>query len=61
MGENPRDPQEGRKALQSWRCGGPHLRQICPHGEGYVSPAYNIQGHGTEAVGKRNERVPQML
>ena len=52
-GEKPRDPQEGRKTLQCWRCGGSHLRRICPHGEGCVRPAYNIQGHGTEAVGRR--------
>ena len=53
MGKNPRDPQEGRKPLQCWRCGGPHLRWICLHGEGYVSLAYNTQGHGTEAIGNR--------
>ena len=52
IGEMPRDPQEGRNPLQCWRCGGPHLRQICLHGEECVSPAYNIQGHGTEAIGK---------
>ena len=52
MGEKPRDPQEGRKTLQCWRCGGSHLRRICPHGEGCVRLAYNIQGHGTKAVEK---------
>ena len=30
-GKNPRDPQEGRKTLQCWRCGGPHLCRSCPH------------------------------
>ena len=52
MGEKPRDPQEGRKPLQCWTCGGPHFHWIFPHGEGYVRSAYNVQGHGTEAVGK---------
>ena len=55
MGEKPRDPQEGRKSSQCWRCGGPHLHWIFPHGEGHVRPAYNSQGHGTEAVGKREQ------
>ena len=40
--KNPRDPQEERKPIQCWRCGGPHFHWICPHGEGYVRPAYNI-------------------
>ena len=31
------------------------MRHICPHGEGYVRPAYNAQGHGTEAVEKREQ------
>ena len=52
MGKRPRDPQEGRIALKCSRCGGPHLRHICPHGEGHVRLAYSVQGHGTEAVGK---------
>ena len=52
MRENPRDPQEGRISLKCWRCGGPHLRQIFPHGEGCVIPTYNIQGHGAEAIEK---------
>ena len=52
-GGNPRDPQEGRNPLQCWRCGGPHLRQTCPNGKGYVRTAYNSQAHGTEAIGKR--------
>ena len=51
-GGNPRDPQEGRMPLKCWRCGESHLRQIFPHGEGNVRPTYNVQGHGTEAVGK---------
>ena len=29
--------------------------QICPHGEGYVRPYYNIQGHGTEVVGNKEQ------
>ena len=41
MGKNPRDPQEGRMLFKCWRCGGPHLRRICPPEEMYVSPAYN--------------------
>ena len=52
MGEKSRYPQQGRKPLQCWRCVGPRLRWIFPHGEGYVRPTYNIQGHGTEAVEK---------
>ena len=52
MGKNPRDPQEGRKPLQCWRCGGPHLRRICPHEEGNVRLPYYVQGHGTKAIGK---------
>ena len=28
------------------------MRRICPHEEGCVRLAYNIQGHGTEAVEK---------
>ena len=52
MGEKLRDPQENRKPLKCWRCGRPHLRRICPHGEGCVRPAYNIQGHGAEAIEK---------
>ena len=31
------------------------MHRSCPHGEGYVRPAYNIQGHGTKAVGKREQ------
>ena len=31
------------------------MRRICPHGEGYVRPAYNAQGHGTEAIRKREK------
>ena len=53
MGENPRDPKENREPLQCWRCGGPHLHRSCPHREGYVRKYYNIQGHGIEAIGKR--------
>ena len=52
MGWNLRDPQEGRMPLKCWRCGGPHLRRICPHEERYVSPAYNTQHHGARTVGK---------
>ena len=55
MGKNPRDPQEGRNPLQCWRCGGPHLHRVCPHGEGYVRTNYNVQDHGTKAVGKREQ------
>ena len=55
MGKNPRYPQENIKPLQCWRCGGPHLRRICPHGEGYVRPAYNIQENETEATGNREQ------
>ena len=55
MGGNTRDPQEAIKTLQCWICGGPHLHRICPHGEGYVWPAYNSQGHGNEAIGKREQ------
>ena len=55
--EKPRDRQEGRKPLQCWRCGGPHLHQICLHGEGYVRPAYNIQGHGIEAIEKWEQEI----
>ena len=54
-GENPRDLQENRKPLQCWRCGEPHLRRSCPHGEGYVRPIYNIQENETEADGKREQ------
>ena len=39
-------------SLKCWRCGGPHLRCIFPHGEWHVWPAYNVQGHGIEAIGK---------
>ena len=53
MGGDLRDPQEGQKPLQCWRCGGPHLHWIFPHGEGYVRSDCNIQGHATKAVGKR--------
>ena len=61
MGEKPRDPQEGREPLKCWRCGGTHLRRICPHGEGHVKPAYNVQGHGTESVGKwEHENSPDV-
>ena len=55
MGEKPKDPQEGRKPLQCWRCGGPHLRRIRPHGEGYVRPTYNIQENETKVDGNREQ------
>ena len=55
IGGEPRDPQEGRNPLQCWICGGPHLCRICPHGEGYVRPAYNIQENETKADGKREK------
>ena len=29
------------------------MHRICPHGERYIRLAYNIQGHGTEAIEKR--------
>ena len=53
MGENLRDPQENINPLQCWRCGGPLLCRSCPHGEGYVSPTYNIQE--TETDGKKEQ------
>ena len=31
------------------------MHRICPHGEWYVRLAYNSQGHGNEAIGKREQ------
>ena len=31
------------------------MRKSCPHGEGYVRLAYNIQENETEADGKREQ------
>ena len=58
MGEKPRNPKEIREPLQYQICGGPHTCRNCPHEQGYVRPAYNVEE--VKTVGQVARTVPKI-